>query len=261
MRWLTFPALVALAAFSALNWRAQLQTQQKLDALSAALAERPAPAAPPPAPATAPVQVTVSPPGTLPRELSHVTLPPYVIEAPDQLRIEVVVKDPKTGATDRLPQQPISGPFLVRPDGTVGLGLWGNVFVAGMTLDQAAKAVREQVVKTCPAELSPKSVTAVVDVIAYNSKVYYVITDSVGGEQVVRLPCTGNETVLDAVANTSGLAGVASKGKIWVSRPAGKSGQPAKMLPVDWRGITENGVTITNYPLLPGDRVYVKAAD
>ena len=25
-----------------------------------------------------------------------------------------------------LPVQPISGPFQVRPDGTVGLGFWGN---------------------------------------------------------------------------------------------------------------------------------------
>jgi polysaccharide export outer membrane protein len=257
MRWLTFAALVALATFSALNWRAQVQTQQKFDSLSAALAERASPATPPTAPA--PAQVAVPPPGAVPVELSHLTLPPYVIEPPDQLSIEVVVKDPKTGATQQL-LQPISGPFLVRLDGTVGLGHWGNLSVAGMTLDQAKKAVCERVVRTCPEELSAKSVTAVVDVLAYNSKVYYVITDSAGGEQVVRLPITGNETVLDAVANSGGLAGVPSKGKIWVARPAGKSGQPARTLPVDWRGITENGVTATNYQLLPGDRVYVKHA-
>jgi polysaccharide export outer membrane protein len=259
MRWLTFTALVALAAVSALNWRAQLQTQRKLDALSAALAERPAPAAAAPALAPAPVEAKVAPPGA-PVERGHVKLPPYVIDPPDLLSIEVVVKDPKTGATDRLPQQPISGRFLVRPDGTVGLGLWGSASVAGLTLDQAAKAVREQVVKGRPAELAAANVTALVDVIAYNSKVYYVITDSAGGEQVVRLPITGNETVLDAVAQVGGHAPAPGKRKVWVSRPAPKAGRPAQTLPVDWRGIAEQGVTATNYQLLPGDRVYVKQA-
>ena len=28
---------------------------------------------------------------------------------------------------------------------------------------------------------------------------------------------------------------------------------------VDWRGITQDAVTTTNYQLLPGDRIYVKA--
>ena len=40
MRWLIFLAVGAVAVFSVLNWRAQLQTQQRLDALSATLAER-----------------------------------------------------------------------------------------------------------------------------------------------------------------------------------------------------------------------------
>ena len=43
----------------------------------------------------------VPPSGAVPRELDKITLPPYVIEAPDQLLIEVVqrslVKDPDTG--------------------------------------------------------------------------------------------------------------------------------------------------------------------
>src|SRR5262245_23875344 len=55
--------------------------------------------------------VAVPPPGAVPRELDKITLPPYVIEAPDQLLIEVVqrstVTDKDTGqprpVTDRLP--------------------------------------------------------------------------------------------------------------------------------------------------------------
>ena len=30
---------------------------------------------------------------------------------------------------------------------------------------------------------------------------------------------------------------------------------------VDWRGITQDGITTTNYQVLPGDRVYIKADD
>ncbi len=93
----TFVTAVAIISLLALNWRAQVQTQQKLDALAALGAERPVAVAatPTPTPAPAPVVPTAAPP----RELQKIALPPYVIEAPDQLSIEVAVKDPKTGKT------------------------------------------------------------------------------------------------------------------------------------------------------------------
>src|SRR5262249_33101479 len=57
------------------------------------------------------------------------------------------------------------------------------------------------------------------DVAAYNSKYYYVITDGAGyGEQVIRFPYTGNETVLDAVSQIQGLPAVSSKKRVWVAR-------------------------------------------
>jgi protein involved in polysaccharide export with SLBB domain len=93
-------------------------------------------------------------------------------------------------------------------------------------------------------------------VFAFNSKYYYVITDFAGaGEQVVRLPAMGNETVLDAMANIGGLSAVSSK-QIWIARPA-PAGSPDQILPVDWKGITRRGHTNTNYQILPGDRVFV----
>jgi len=59
-----------------------------------------------------------------------------------------------------------------------------------------------------------------VDVSGFNSSVYYVITDRPGqGELVVRVPVTGNETVLDAMAQIYGLPATASKKRIWLSRP------------------------------------------
>ena len=98
-----------------------------------------------------------------------------------------------------------------------------------------------------------------VDVLSYNSKVIYVITDGGGyGESVVRLPVTGNETVLDAISEIQGLSEVSSK-KIWVARPAPSELGYAQILDVHWQAITAEGVTATNYQLLPGDRIYIAA--
>jgi polysaccharide export outer membrane protein len=226
--------------------------------------------------------IAVPPPGAVPRELDMVTLPPYVIEAPDTLLIQVVqrarvperdaegkeIRD-KAGevvmkdGTKQLPVQDISGTFLVRLDGTVGLGFWKSVTVAGLTLDQAADAIRQHLIQSevlQRAGVRPESLIVIVDVLAYNSKRYYVVTDGGGyGEQVFPFPITGSEKVLDAIANINGLPAVASKRNIWVARRCPHPNQPWQILPVDWVGITQHGLTETNYQIMPGDRVYVKA--
>lgn len=150
-------------------------------------------------------------------------------------------------------RQEISGEHLVRPDGTVSLGIYGSVYVAGMTVEEIKQAVEVHL------EEFVHQPEIQVDVSAYNSKKYYVITDGGGfGETVNPLPYTGNETVLDAIANIQGLSEVSSK-MLWVSRPAPSGTGCAQRLPVDWRAITEDGITTTNYQLLPGDRVYIRA--
>jgi protein involved in polysaccharide export with SLBB domain len=98
-----------------------------------------------------------------------------------------------------------------------------------------------------------------VDVLAYNSQVYYIVLDGGGnGEQVVRLPCTGNETVLDAIAQLNGLPQVSSK-RIWIARPNPVFGGKTEILAVNWQSMTADGNAATNYQLLPFDRVYVQA--
>ena len=147
--------------------------------------------------------------------------------------------------------QQIRGEHLIRPDGTVGLGGYGSVFVAGMTLPQVKCAIEQHLSKYL---LKPE---VSVDVGAFNSKFYYVITDFAGsGEGVQALPCTGNETVLDAISKVGGLSAVSSK-KIWVARPAPSDSCVDQILPVDWKGITRRGHTRTNYQILPGDRVFI----
>lgn len=150
-------------------------------------------------------------------------------------------------------KQPITGEHLVRPDGTISLGIYGEVYVAGYTLPQVKAAVESHL----STQMHNPQVS--VDVLAYNSKVVYVIMDGGGfGEQVIRLPCTGNETVLDAVSQVYGLSQVSSK-KMWIARPAPSEYQASQILDVHWAAITREGITTTNYQLFPGDKLYVQA--
>jgi len=148
--------------------------------------------------------------------------------------------------------QQTRGEHLVRQDGTISLGTYGSVYVAGLTLAEAKCAIERHL--ACFVQ-EPE---IALDVFAYNSKVYYIIYDGAGfGQQVYRLPVTGNETVLDAISSVSGLPAVASKKRIWVARPAPCNNPCVQILPVDWRAITMAGSTCTNYQIFPGDRVYV----
>jgi protein involved in polysaccharide export with SLBB domain len=150
---------------------------------------------------------------------------------------------------------------LVRPDGTIGLGIYGSVYVYGMTLDEAKAAVSRAIhARTPKAKFEDLFKDTNVDVIAYNSQVYYVITDGAGaGQQVVPVPFTGRETVLDAVSKVNGLSPVSSKKHIWVARRASDGVIHNQQLRVDWVGITERGETQTNYQIMPGDRVFVQS--
>ncbi|HZY88236.1 MAG TPA: polysaccharide biosynthesis/export family protein [Gemmataceae bacterium] len=150
--------------------------------------------------------------------------------------------------------QQTRGEHLVRQDGTVSLGTYGCVYVAGLTLAEAKCAIERHLSRFV------QDPEIALDVFAYNSKVYYVIYDGAGfGQQVFRLPITGNETVLDAISSVNGLSAVASKKRIWVARPAPCNNPCVQVLPVDWRAITMAGSTCTNYQIFPGDRIYVAA--
>ena len=95
----------------------------------------------------------------------------------------------------------------------------------------------------------------IVDVAAYNSKFYYVITDGAGlGDQVVKLPIAGGETVLDAISEIGGL-GTSSTRDIWVARPSADHGGYEQRLPINWDAIVKKGITATNYQLFPNDRI------
>jgi polysaccharide export outer membrane protein len=150
--------------------------------------------------------------------------------------------------------QQTRGEHLVQPDGTISLGSYGCVSVTGLTVSQA-KCVLEQHLSHWL--LNPEISLSVA---AFNSKVYYIIFDGGGyGQQVFRLPITGNDTVLSAISQVGGLPPISSTRKIWVARPTPARKCCYEILPVNWQVLVQAGDTETNYQLFPGDRIYVKA--
>lgn len=148
-------------------------------------------------------------------------------------------------------QQQIAGDHLVAPDGKVNLGSYGRVRVVGLTIEEAKAAIEAHLAATI------EKPEIAVDILGFNSKVYYVITQGAGlGDGVIILPSRGNETVLDAIGQIQGLQSNQST-RMWVARP-GKNGCGGdQILPVDWLAVTQRGDVSTNYQLMPGDRVYV----
>lgn len=198
----------------------------------------------------------------IPRELSKVSQPEYVVEPPDILVVEVL---------EALPGRPITGERLVRPDGTITLGFYGDVYVAGLSLteikekiilhlrkdiqDEVLGLIREDPETGKTKTIEPKDSSRIfVDVASYNSKVYYVQGDvGVPG----RLPITGNETVLDAINYAGGLIPTASTVNIRLVRPAPPGACCEQTLPVNLAAIVNAGDPTTNYQLMPGDRIVV----
>ena len=176
-------------------------------------------------------------------------------EAQDSVfrHLKRVLREPQVSLTlaQAAGQQQIAGEHLVGPDGTINLGTYGSVYVTGLTLEEAKEAIEKHLAKFLDAPLVS------VDIFAYNSKVYYVVTEGAGfGDNIARFPVTGNETVLDAVSQINGLSRLSSK-DVWIARPAPSGVGCDQILPVDIEAIMKGGATATNYQVLPGDRVFI----
>jgi polysaccharide export outer membrane protein len=206
----------------------------------------------------------------IPREFQKVSMPDYIVEPPDLVVVEVL---------EALPGRPISGERLVRPDGRITLGFYGEVYVAGLTLPEVKEKIVLHLRKYISDEVlglikykpgtpdpevdssgnyvlkDPKDTDRVfVDVTAYNSKNYYVLGDVlIPG----KLPITGNETVLDALEYAGGLLPTAAPQNIRLVRPAPPGACCEQTLPVNLAAITNGGDPTTNYQLMPGDRIVV----
>lgn len=173
-----------------------------------------------------------------PAELRKVSLPDYVIEAPDELEIAVRPQVEDWGL----------GPYVVQPDGRVNLGFLGQVPIAGLTVAEA----EARLAATIDASSGSKGHKVAVRLLNVQSKYYYVLgTVNVPG----RVKITGNDTVLDAITQ-AGLKPNSVPEKAYLVRPH-PLGAPDQILAIDWHGIKDRGDTLTNYQLMPGDRVVV----
>jgi protein involved in polysaccharide export with SLBB domain len=158
----------------------------------------------------------------------------------------VSVQLARTGGTQQL-----TGIYLVQPGGIVNLKQYGVVHVAGKTLVETRLAIEKQLMQFFD---SPQ---VAVNVAGYNSMNYFVIFEgSSEGEDVIKLPITGNETVLDAISFVGGLKRASSQ-RIWISRPAPANFGCEQILPIDYMAITRGACSATNYQLMPGDRLFV----
>ncbi|HEX8203121.1 MAG TPA: polysaccharide biosynthesis/export family protein [Isosphaeraceae bacterium] len=180
-----------------------------------------------------------------PRELQMVSHPSYVVEPPDELEVAV-----RPAAFDFTTSN-----LVVQADGTIDLGFDGTVYVAGLTLEQVEQkvaqhltgvAARRRLRPEAPIEVSVRLVNGT------QSKVYYVL-GTVSSQ--ASFPITGNERVVDAILR-AGLRTNSLPEKAYLVRPHPVGG-PDLILKIDWLGITQRGDTLTNYEILPGDRIYV----
>jgi polysaccharide export outer membrane protein len=150
---------------------------------------------------------------------------------------------------------PVTGDYLVGPDGTINLKEYGLLFVAGKTVVQIRRELENHLKQYFD---SPE---VGVEVRQFNSKVFYVITEGAGlGDNIRRIPITGNDTVMDALASVGGLSQMSST-KVWIARPAPGGSPCQQILPVDYEAITKGGSAATNYQVMPGDRVFIAQDD
>jgi polysaccharide export outer membrane protein len=206
-----------------------------------------------------PLPLGLIPDNPPPHEGAMIDLP-HVVDPTDLIIVEVL---------EALPGRPISGERLVRPDGKICLGFYGEVHVRGLTVRQVKEKIVLHLRRFLPdevlgivetndegqwQEVAPGDSSRVfVDVTGYNSKNYFIQGDVACPG---KLPCTGNDTVLDALNHAGGLIASADSANIRLIRPA-RGGRPARVYRVDHEAILEHGECATNYQLFPGDRIVV----
>lgn len=178
-----------------------------------------------------------------PRELQMVSMPTYVIEPPDEVEISVRPATLEFTSTT----------LVVRQDGVVDLGFFGDVYVSGLTLEEAERKIAQHMAPIAVSRNIREPVEVSVRLVNSNaSKQFYVLgTVTTQG----KFPLTGSETVLDGILQ-AGLRSNSLPEKAYLVRPH-PAGGPDTVLKIDWCGIKDRGDSLTNYQLFPGDRIVV----
>jgi polysaccharide export outer membrane protein len=178
-----------------------------------------------------------------PKELEMVSMPPYVIEPPDELEISVrpvAVEIPLTTVT-------------VQADGVVDLGFIGDVYIAGLTLAQAEQKIADHLQPFASQKKIREPIEVSVRLVNGSQSKFFYVIGAVTTQG--RFPIIGNETVLDALL-AAGLRSNSQPEKAYLVRAHPPNARD-QILRIDWESIKNRGDTMTNYQIFPGDRLIV----
>ncbi|WP_428307579.1 M56 family metallopeptidase [Lacipirellula sp.] len=189
----------------------------------------------------------------------------YVIESPDivtvKLRGKRAVLSVGVKEAPDVPAEFFAGKrCLVSTDGTIDLGEFGSVDVNGKTVDEAMRAVARKFMQFT------NGVSLVVE--EYNSKVCYVIVeDASGTPTVTRMPlpyplrndCNVGSAIAAefAAGDESASLPDLSQCSIYVLAPAPNGVGDGQRYDVEWDDAKFAPNEYTNFPLFPGDRLFI----
>ena len=163
----------------------------------------------------------------------------YVLQPPDEIEVHCSKVPAIHGQRQR-----------IRPDGKISFEALGEIEAAGRTPAEVSDVLQQKV-----SELYKLTGERPIDVriIAYRSKVYYVLGQVYSpGVKVY----TGRETVLLALAEAQPNP-MAWQGRIQVIRPSGDENIRPKIFEVDFDRMAAHGDTTKDVLLQEGDIVYV----
>jgi protein involved in polysaccharide export with SLBB domain len=195
--------------------------------------------------------------------------PDYVVEPPDLIKVDV---------DEALPGRPIAREYLVRPDGKISLGFYGEIFVAGLTVPEIKIKIIKQLqtfirdeplglvvldengepiidlASGKPKNVAPEDSKAVrVEVAQCNSKYFYVEGEVVSAG---RFPVTGTQGILHAIRLAGGLSPLADRANVILYR-IGPEGAPRR-LALDLHEIERRARPSAIDQLKSGDRLVVR---
>ena len=194
-------------------------------------------------------------PNDTPNETSKTVQPPHRVEPGDVLVVEPADFDSPV----RFPSdQP------VQRDGTIDLGQYGRVAVAGLSLEEIRERAQARVAAhfdgpggvaqaSYHGDTRPIDTSISVRLVSDESSRVFVLgeVNAPGYYSLV-----GRETVLEAIISAGGLTEAANKHKLILTRPTSVE-KPRKIFPICYHQIVQLGDTSTNYQVQPGDRIYV----
>ena len=188
--------------------------------------------------------------------LARTGLRPYRIQAPDVLIVnltDVEAEAHESGAGDgaTLRAANLQLECLVGPDGKVEVG-GQSVYVAGMTVDRARKAIE----KACPQFANYGNLH--IEVREKNSKAVYLVVENQRGDNVLRMPCDLQTTVREVLSDAIWPQPIdLADCEIEVRRVTDSFGDRQEIIPVEWTTDEGQPSGVLNLSLLPGDRIFV----